>query len=249
MLRKYIRKIISEGPGVTRSMAKQSSRYKKIAPGISPEHFQKLSILAKDDQEQALALGNTLDKNYGKIMFLEDDETIEEIIENRFKLHGFEKRDFFDFGRRQKLDEIKVSVYFSSNMHAIQIVFYARAWKAYCTFDLRNFKNKGIPGTHGVGYSDPDKWRFETRLFQDSVFFFTSGSQERYRQTGKNRDLGKAYRPIPKEEYDVEAALIAATGQSSYREAYDLTLDNIERVCMKILEATKKMAEELGYTN
>jgi|MDTB01.2.fsa_nt_gb hypothetical protein len=247
MLRKYIRKIISEGPGVTRSQAKQSSRYKKIAPNISSKNFQKLSTLGKDDIEQAMALGNTLDKNYEKVLFLDDDDTIEDILENRFKAMGMEKKEVYEYSRNFDKGEIKFTGHFSTMLNGIQVNFYSRGWQAYCTFDLRNFKNKGVGGTHGVGYSNPDTWQFETRLFQNSVYFFTEGSQERYRITGKNKDLEKRYRPILKKEYDVEAALMAATGQSSVNETYELTFDNITRICMQILEATKQMAKKIDH--
>ena len=247
MLRKYIRKIISEGPGISRSMAKQSSRYKKIAPGVTSQNFKKLAKLAKDDQEQAIMLGNTLDPNYEKVLFLEDDDTIEEILENRFKAIGLEKKEFHEYGRRFGKNQIKFTVYFSTDMNAVQIVFYARGWQAMCTFDLLNFQNKGIPGTHGVGYSNPDTWQLRTRLFQDSVYFYTKGSQERYRKSGKNYDLGERYRPMPREEYNVEAKLLAAVGQSDTMETYELTLDNITRISLQILEATKKMATEIEH--
>tara|TARA_Y100000816_G_C26098470_1_gene581721 strand:+ start:18 stop:767 length:750 start_codon:yes stop_codon:yes gene_type:complete len=247
MLRKYIRKIICEGPGVTRSQAKLSSRYKKIAPNISSQNFQKLSKLGKDDIEQAIMLGNTLDPNYEKLIFLEDNETIEEILENRFLAMGMEKKEFFEYTRYFKKNQIKFTVYFSTDMNAVQIVFYARGWKAMCTFDLLNFKNKGIPGTHGVGYSNPDNWGLRTRLFQDSVYFYTKGSQERYRKSGKNYDLGERYRPMPREDYNVEAKLLAAVGQSETMETYELTLSNITRISLQILQATKEMATEIEH--
>jgi len=244
MLRKYIRKIISEGPGVTRSMAKQSSRYKKIAPGVSSQNFQKLANLADDNIEQALALGDTLDQNYEKVFFL-DNEKIEKILIDRLKnlglVHYENNTSTFQNPRRFKKGEIRFYVDFDSDFFTnISVVMHCRGWKANFNFDLINFKNKALGGTHGVGYSNPDNWRMRPIIHQQIVTFY----KDYY---DKNNNLRSWWKNIPKEEYDIESAMMKAIGQSDPFEEYELTLDNIFMMCQQFLEATKKMATQIEH--